>query len=68
MNDDPFYVNPEDAQYHMIGERHAREQAWVAHTIHDINDIIEEFGVEVVFEHLNAYAKQEIVRHLAETF
>jgi|APGre2960657373_1045057.scaffolds.fasta_scaffold112980_2 predicted component of type VI protein secretion system len=52
----------------IIAERHAREQAWVAHTIHDVNDIIEEFGVEVVFEHLSDYARQEIVRHLTETF
>jgi hypothetical protein len=33
-----------------------------------MNDIIEEFGVEVVFKHLTEYSRQEIVRHLAETF
>jgi hypothetical protein len=52
----------------IISERHAREQAWVVHSIQDMNDIIEEFGVEVVFKHLTEYSRQEIVRHLAETF
>jgi|DEB0MinimDraft_3_1074331.scaffolds.fasta_scaffold115415_2 hypothetical protein len=45
-----------------------QEEAYVVHTVNDINTIIQEIGVEIVMEHLNDYSTEQIVKWLAKHY
>jgi PP-loop superfamily ATP-utilizing enzyme len=45
-----------------------QEEAYVVHTVNDINTIIQEVGVEIVMEHLNDYSTEQIVKWLAKHY
>lgn len=45
-----------------------QEEAYVVHTVNDINAIISEVGVEIVMEHLSDYSKEQIVKWLAKHY
>ena len=45
-----------------------QEEAYVIHRIQDIDDIIQEFGAEIVIKNLSDYAREQIVRYLAKTY
>jgi len=45
-----------------------QEEAYVVHTVNDINTIIQEIGVEIVMENLNDYSTEQIVKWLAKHY
>jgi len=45
-----------------------QEEAYVIHTIQDINSIISEIGVDIVMKHLDDYSKEQIVKWLAKNY
>jgi PP-loop superfamily ATP-utilizing enzyme len=45
-----------------------QEEAYVVHTVNDINTIIQEVGVEIVMENLNDYSTEQIVKWLAKHY
>jgi len=45
-----------------------QEEAYVVHTVNDINTIIQEVGAEIVMEHLNDYSTEQIVKWLAKHY
>ena len=44
------------------------EEAYVMHTIRDIDSIIQEIGVDIVMKALNDYSKEQIVKWLAKHY
>jgi len=45
-----------------------QEEAYVIHTIQDINSIISEIGVDIVMKHLDDYSQEQIVKWLAKNY
>ena len=45
-----------------------QEEAYIVHTVNDINSIIQEVGVEIVMENLNDYSTEQIVKWLAKHY
>ena len=45
-----------------------QEEAYVIHTIQDINSIISEIGVDIVMKHLDDYSPEQIVKWLAKNY
>lgn len=50
------------------GVRDDQEEAYVMHTIKDVDSIIAEIGVDIVMRHLNDYSKEQIVKWLAKKY
>jgi len=65
MSDENQYLpNYDECWYPNTDE----EEAYVVHSVNDINTIIQEIGVDIVMEHLNDYSKEQIVRWLAKHY
>lgn len=54
-----------DEGYGVINEQ---EEAYVIHTIKDIDSIIQEIGIEIVMKGLNDYSREQMVKWLAKNY
>ena len=45
-----------------------QEEAYIVHSVNDINSIIQEVGVEIVMEHLSDYSREQMVKWLAKHY
>jgi len=59
------YLPDFDEGYGVVDDQ---EEAYVMHTIKDIDAIIQEIGVEIVMKGLNDYSKEQIVKWLAKKY
>jgi PP-loop superfamily ATP-utilizing enzyme len=59
------YLPDFDEGYGVVDDQ---EEAYVMHTIKDIDAIIQEIGVDIVMKGLNDYSKEQIVKWLAKKY
>ena len=59
------YLPDFDEGYGIIDQQ---EEAYVIHTIKDIDSIIQEVGIAFVMSNLNDYSKEQIVKWLAKKY
>lgn len=59
------YTPDFDEGYGIVDDQ---EEAYVIHTIRDIDAIISEIGVDIVMANLNDYSKEQIIRWLAKKY
>ena len=45
-----------------------QEEAYIVHTVNDVNAIIHEVGVGIIMENLSDYSKEQIVKWLAKHY
>ena len=57
-----------DYDHGMQQQLQEQEEAYIVHSVNDINSIIQEVGVEIVMEHLNEYSTEQIVKWLAKHY
>ena len=62
--EDNFLPDPDDG-YGVVDQQ---EEAYVLHTIKDIDSIIKEIGIEIVMKNLDDYSKEQIVKWLAKNY
>ena len=59
------YLPDFDEGYGLVDDQ---EEAYVLHTIKDIDSIIQEIGIDIVMKSLNDYSKEQIVKWLAKHY
>lgn len=52
MNDDPFYVDPEEAQYYDFGSMN-QDEAYFYHTLGDFESYVKELGAKYVLTEMS---------------
>ena len=64
-NDNDNYLPDFDEGYGIVDNQ---EEAYVLHTIKDIDSIIQEIGIDIVMKSLNDYSKEQMVKWLAKHY
>lgn len=64
-NDNDNYLPDFDEGYGIVDDQ---EEAYVLHTIKDIDSIIQEIGIDIVMKSLNDYSKEQMVKWLAKHY
>lgn len=65
MSEDKMYLPDFDEGYGIHDEQ---EEAYVIHTIKDLDSIIQEIGVDFVMSNLSDYSRTQIVKWLAKKY